>query len=284
MARMLYWTLLKLPTRTSSMMHSLILFIVPIKGDNKVYLSHFLNLLYWGQKGGNTIKDNDLSTCCVPETGNNLLVLAFLYEYGNGNTIPSGTSGQLCLILLSSESFQCKNLVTVLLSLGWVTGAYSLLLQQEAVMIGQHLWDAYGDTKTDVVHRPFGTTFVNGWGFDIETSGGICYQCLINNLQIDYVWAQFYNNPSCSVNGVINFGSWVTAGTVSSNAKILIGLPASPYAATGTYDGAQYYLQPSALAVLLREAASYPQLDFNINHGCNYAQQDCKIFDTGSPC
>ncbi|KAJ5569155.1 chitinase 2 [Penicillium hetheringtonii] len=316
---------------------------VPLEGDDDVHSSHFLNVIYWGQNGGNAIEDNDLSMYCVPESGIDIIVLAFLYEHGNGNTIASGTIGQSCSILPNGESFQCEDLgaaikkcqangVKVLLSLGGATGAYSLSSQQEAEAIGQHLWDAYGNTKNDVVHRPFGTTFVNGWDFDIETSGGIeCYQYLINNLrsnfnsdvsneyyitgapqcpipepnmqqiiansQFDYLWVQFYNNPSCSVNGAINFGSWVTniAGTASSNAKILIGLPASPYAATGTYDGAQYYLQPSALAALLREFTSYPQLggvmlwsagfsDSNTNNGCNYAQQARKIFNTGSPC
>lgn len=105
-------------------------------------------------------------------------MLAFLYEYGNGNTIPSSKIGQLCSILPSGDTFQCEDLgaaikkcqtygVTVLLSLGGATGAYSLSSQQEAQTIDQHLWDAYGKTKSDVVHRPFGTTFVNGWDFDI---------------------------------------------------------------------------------------------------------------------
>ncbi|PYH64474.1 glycoside hydrolase, partial [Aspergillus vadensis CBS 113365] len=155
------------------------------------------NAIYWGQNGGNAFQDNDVSTYCVPEAGIDLLVLAF-YEYGNGNMFPSGTIGQSCSLLPSGDSFQCEDLgaaikkcqmngVTVLLSLGGATGAYYLSSQQEAEMIGQHLWDAYGHTKSDVVHRPSGTTLVNGWDFDIETSGGIeCYQYLINNLQSNF--------------------------------------------------------------------------------------------------
>lgn len=102
---------------------------------------------------------------------------------------------------------------------------------------------------------------------------------------------EFYNNSSCSVNDA--FGSSVTniAGTESSNARILSGLPASPYAATGTYDGAQL----RALAALLREFASYPQLggvmlwsagfsSININHSCNHARDRvCTHLTSGLP-
>ncbi|KAJ5160960.1 chitinase 2 [Penicillium canariense] len=328
---------------TSLLLLGIIVSAVPIEGDDEVHSSHFLNVIYWGQNGGNTIEDNDLSMYCVPTAGIDIIVLAFLYGYGNGNTIASGTIGQSCSILPNGESVQCENLaaaikkcqengVKVLLSLGGAMGAYSLSSQQEAGAIGQHLWDAYGNTKNDFVHRPFGATFVNGWDFDIEASRGnefyqhlICTlrsnfnsdlsneyyitgapQCpipepnmqhIITNSQFDYLWVQFYNNPSCSVNGAINFESWVTniAGTASADAKILIGLPASPYAATGTYDGAQYYLQPNALATLLREYVGHSALggvmlwsagfsEYNIDNGCNYAQQVRKILNSGSPC
>ncbi|PYH33738.1 uncharacterized protein BO87DRAFT_397397 [Aspergillus neoniger CBS 115656] len=185
-------------------MHSLILFT-----------GLLFDVIDWGQNGGNAFEDNDLSTYCVPEAGIDLIVLAFLYEYGDG------------------------------------IRAYSLSSQKEAETLDQQLWGAYGNTKSNVVHRPFGTTF-------------------------------FYNNPSCSVNGAINLGSWVTAGTVSSNTKILIGLPVSPYAATGTYDGAQYYPHYPQLGGVMLWSAGFS--DININHGCNYAQQARKILNMGSPC
>lgn len=58
--------LIKLPTRIGSMMHSLILFTgllfgtivlaVPIEGDGEVHSSHFLNVIDWGQNGGNAFE------------------------------------------------------------------------------------------------------------------------------------------------------------------------------------------------------------------------------------
>jgi chitinase len=266
------------------------------------------NVVYWGQNGGSTVENNDLASYCSSNSGIDIIVLAFLYEYGNGNTIPSGTIGQSCTISSSGEGQQCDDLaaaiktcqsngVKMILSLGGAVGAYSLASQAEAETIGQNLWDAYGNVGNGIgsVPRPFGSTFVNGFDFDIESnSGNENYQYLISKLrsnfasdsantyyitgapqcpipepnmqeiitkaQFDYLWVQFYNNPGCSVNGNINYDAWVSniANTPSANAKIFIGAPASPLGATGTSSGSQYYLAPSALASLVSQHSSNP--------------------------
>lgn len=105
------------------------------------------NVVYWGQNGGGTIENNDLSAYCTSSAGIDIIVLAFLYEYGNGNEIASGTIGQSCYISPSGEPQQCDDLaaaistcqangVKVILSLGGAVGAYSLSSQQEAETIG----------------------------------------------------------------------------------------------------------------------------------------------------
>lgn len=302
------------------------------------------NVVYWGQNGGGTVENNDLASYCTSTSGIDIIVLSFLYQYGNGNTIASGTIGQSCYISPSGQPQNCDALasaiktcqsrgVKVILSLGGAVGAYSLSSQAEAETIGQNLWEAYGNTQGNGnVPRPFGSTFVNGWDFDIESySGNEYYQYLINKLrsnfasdpsnqyyitgapqcpipepnmqvivtkaQFDYLWVQFYNNPGCSVNGPINYDQWVSnlANTPSANAKIFIGVPASPLGATGTSSGAQYYLQPSALASLVAEYKDNPAFggvmmwsagfsDTNVNNGCTYAQEAKRILTTGSPC
>lgn len=315
---------------------------ITTRHDDVANFSH-QNVVYWGQNGGSAVENNDLSTYCTPSAGIDIVVLAFLYEFGHGNTIAAGTIGQSCSISVTGDSSQCENLATainqcqsngvkVILSLGGAVGAYSLSSQQEAEAIGQYLWDAYGNAGTDTVHRPFGTTFVNGWDSNIESSGGSQYyqylidklrsnfdsdpsniyyitgapqcpipepnmQLAITNTKFDYLWVQFYNNPGCSANGPINFDAWVAnlIATPSANAKIFIGLPAAPFAATGTSSGAQYYLHPDALATLvcdhISEAAfggimmwSAGFSDANVDNGCNYAQQARNILNTGSPC
>lgn len=198
------------------------------------------NVVYWGQNGGGTIENNDLSTYCTGNSGIDILVLAFLYEFGNGNNIPSGTVGQSCFISTSGQGQNCQALasaiatcqsagVKIILSLGGASGSYSLQSQAQAESIGQYLWDSYGNSGNTTVQRPFGSTFVNGFDFDIEVNQGNQYykymistlrsnfasdrgntyyitgapQCpipepnmgeIIGNSTFDYLWVQFYNN------------------------------------------------------------------------------------------
>ena len=73
-----------------------------------------LNVVYWGQNGGGTIENNDLSAYCTATSGIDILVLAFLYEWGNGNNIPSGTIGQSCFISTSGQGQQCDALASAI--------------------------------------------------------------------------------------------------------------------------------------------------------------------------
>ncbi|KAK2608585.1 Chitinase 2 [Conoideocrella luteorostrata] len=302
------------------------------------------NVVYWGQNGGGVVENNDLATYCTKEAGIDVVVLAFLYQYGNGFKIPSGTIGQSCYISTSGQGQQCDGLakaidtckgngVKVILSLGGASGSYSLSSQEEAETIGQNLWDAYGNSNSKgSVPRPFGNTFVDGWDFDIESNIGNKYyefmiaklrsnfasdsgnkyyiagapQCpipepnmneIITKAQFDYLWVQFYNNPGCSVDGTINYDDWKknVANTPSANAKIFIGVPASPLGATGTESGAKYYLKPDALANLVGQHTNDPAFggimmwaagfsDANVNNGCTYAQEAKRILTTGRAC
>ncbi|KAF2230207.1 glycoside hydrolase family 18 protein [Viridothelium virens] len=301
-------------------------------------------VVYWGQNGGGTLENTDLAAYCNGTAGIDILVLAFLYNFGNGNDLANGIIGQTCYIAESGEPQDCEALasqiqtcqaagVKIILSLGGAVGDYVLESQEEAETIGQNLWDAYGNSGNTSVPRPFGDVFVNGWDFDIEQNpnGNNYYQYLIStlrsnfasdpdntyyitgapqcpipepnmgvivqNAQFDYLWIQFYNNPGCSVNGNINYDDWktYTSGTPSANAKFFIGVPAAPDGATGTPNGAQYYLTPTALATLVMkydtDAAfggvmmwSAGFSDSNVNNGCTYAQEAKRILQTGATC
>lgn len=303
------------------------------------------NVVYWGQNGGGVVENNDLASYCKSSSGIDILVLSFLYQYGNGVTIPAGTIGQSCSISTKGEPQNCDALasaiktcqgagVKIIMSLGGASGAYSLSSQQEAETIGQNLWDAYGPVSSSQkgsVPRPFGDVFVNGWDFDIESnSGNQFYQFMIAKLranfasapsqmlitgapqcpipepnmneiitkaQFDYLFVQFYNNPGCSVDGTANFDEWKQniAGSPSADAKIFLGVPASPLGATGTQSGARYFLKPSALASLVAKHKSDAAFggvmmwaagfsDAEVNNGCTYAQEAKRILTTGSTC
>lgn len=299
--------------------------------------------MYWGQNGGGAVENNDLAHYCMSDSGVDIIILSFLYEYGNGNLIPSGTIGQSCSISTYGEPLNCDQLasaietcqshgIKVILSLGGANDAYSLQSRAEAETIGQNLWNAYGNTVSGTIPRPFGKVFVDGWDFDIESDNGNQYypylisalrsnfasdpghmyyitgapQCvipepnmasMIQNAKFDWLWVQFYNNPGCAAPDSINYDAWVDwiQDGLSSNAKIFLGVPASPTAASGTTNGAQYYLKPRALAEKVDKYRVNPHWggimlwaagfsDDNTEADCTYAQNGKSILDTGSPC
>lgn len=161
------------------------------------------NVVYWGQNGGGTVENNDLSSYCTSSSGINIIVLAFLYEFGNGNNIPSGTIGQSCFISTSGEGQDCDAVassiatcqaagIKIILSLGGASGSYSLQSQAEAETIGQYVWDSYGNSGNTSVQRPFGNNFVNGFDFDIEVDEGSEYYPYM----ISTIRSNFASDPS----------------------------------------------------------------------------------------
>ncbi|KAI1318079.1 glycoside hydrolase family 18 protein [Xylariaceae sp. FL0255] len=156
-------------------------------------------VVYWGQNGGGTVENNDLSSYCASDSGIDVLVLAFLYEFGNGNDIPTGTIGQSCSITqgsaqncdaLSAAITTCQAAgVKIILSLGGASGSYTLSSDDEASSIGTYLWQAYGNggKNTTGVTRPLGSAFVNGFDFDIEVaSGQDYYASMISTLRTSF--------------------------------------------------------------------------------------------------
>ncbi|OAR01566.1 hypothetical protein LLEC1_07121 [Akanthomyces lecanii] len=157
------------------------------------------NVVYWGQNGGGTIENNDLGAYCQSNSGIDVLVLAFLYQFGRDTTIPSGTIGQSCFISNAGQGQNCDSVtaaiakcqsagVKIILSLGGATSSYSLQSQAQAEQIGQYLWDSYGRSGNTTVQRPFGKNAVDGFDFDIEVNGGSSqyYQYMIAKLRQNF--------------------------------------------------------------------------------------------------
>ncbi|KAL6892305.1 glycoside hydrolase family 18 protein [Trichoderma evansii] len=206
--------------------------------------SGYQNAVYWGATG----KQNDnLASYCTSTAGIDILILSFLDVYGATGNFPSGNMGNECYVGTTGVPQSCSDLaseiktcqsagVKVIVSLGGAAGSYSVTSQQQAETIGQYLWDAYGNSGSTSVQRPFGDVFVNGWDFDIEVNGGFSQyyqfmiatlrsnfakdsanqyyitgapQCplpeenmgvMIQNSVFDYLFIQFYNNnPTCSL-------------------------------------------------------------------------------------
>ena len=311
-----------------------------------------LNVVYWGQNGGGTIENNDLSTYCTSSSGIDVIVLAFLYQFGQNGDIASGTIGQSCFISSSGEGQNCDALISaigtcksagvkIILSLGGASSSYSLQSQAQAQQIGQYLWDAYGNSGSTSVTRPLGSNVVDGFDFDIELNGGSSQyyqymistlrsnfakdsantyyitgapQCpipepnmgvIISNAQFDWLFVQFYNNNNYTVpcalpingNAPFNYNNWTNfiSSTPSKDAKIFLGVPASPLAANGSPNGATYYASPDQLAQIVADTKSDAHFggimmwsagysDSNVNDGCTYAQEVKHILQNGTPC
>nr|ACU24254.1 unknown [Glycine max] len=219
--------------------------------------------IYWGQNGG----EGTLAEAC--NTRNYQYVnIAFLSTFGNGQTPQLNLAGHCdpnnngCTGL-SSDIKTCQDLgIKVLLSLGGGAGSYSLSSADDATQLANYLWQNFLGGQTG--SGPLGNVILDGIDFDIESGGSDHYddlaralnsfssqrkvylsaapQCIIPDAHLDraiqtglfdYVWVQFYNNPSCqyssgNTNNLINsWNQWITVPA----SQIFMGLPASEAAA-----------------------------------------------------
>ena len=151
------------------------------------------------------------------------------------------------------------------------------------------MWETFGPKASSSEHRPFGDAVVDGFDFDLESpaprmeafakhlrklmnqaSGSktksrknfyltAAPQCpfpdqnvgkILNNVSLDAVFVQFYNNPQCGLNAFSNgqaqgfnfekWDQWARTTSKNKNVKILVGAPASKDAAgSGYVDGDQ---------------------------------------------
>ncbi|KAH0489741.1 hypothetical protein TgHK011_010156 [Trichoderma gracile] len=160
------------------------------------------NVVYWGQNGGGTVENNDLSAYCTPTSGIDIIVLSFLYQWGQGSSALGGTIGQSCGITTSGEPqncdaltaaiTKCKNAgVKIILSLGGASAFSSFQTADQAAQAGQYLWNAYGGGSG--VTRPLGNNVVDGWDLDIESNPGTNenYAALVSALR-----SNFASDPS----------------------------------------------------------------------------------------
>ncbi|KAJ7974105.1 Acidic endochitinase [Quillaja saponaria] len=225
--------------------------------------------IYWGQF---TAEDTLANTCA---TGNYQFVnIAFLSQFGNGLQTPvlnlaghcdPGTNG---CTSLSTDIKACQGRgIKVLLSIGGGAPGYSLSSADEATQLANYLWNNFLGGQSS--SRPLGDAILDGIDFDIESGGVQFYDKLANALNgfsqqrkvylaaapqcpfpdqhlntaiqtglFDYVWVQFYNNPTaqCQYGGNTNdlISSW-NKWTSTQAKQVFLGLPASPQAANNGF-------------------------------------------------
>ncbi|KAJ4849890.1 hypothetical protein Tsubulata_045109 [Turnera subulata] len=220
---------------------------------------------YWGQDG----REGTLSsTCASGKYG--IINIAFLSIYGNGQTPELNLAGHCdpssggCRGV-SQGIRDCQNRgIKVMLSIGGGSDGYTLTSDDEARGLAKYLFDNFLGGSSN--SRPLGDAILDGIDFDIE-SGDRHYAALavrlselsrgrrkvyltaapqcpfpdyylngaLNTGLFDYVWIQFYNNPSCQFNqnnpqGFKN--SWRQWMSVPAK-QFFVGLPASTGAGRG---------------------------------------------------
>nr|KYP35748.1 Acidic endochitinase [Cajanus cajan] len=189
-------------------------------------------------------------------------ILVHFWQWPNSTTQPcrplcdattSGCTG------LSSDIKTCQERgIKVLLSLGGDGGTYSFNSPDEATQLASYLWQNFLGGQSG--SGPLGDAVLDGIDFDIEAGGvehwdelakalngyssqrkvylSAAPQCIIPDKHLDsaiqtgvfdYVWVQFYNNPSCqyssgNTNNLINaWNQWITVPAT----QVFMGLPAS---------------------------------------------------------
>ncbi|CAI4667754.1 ASN_collapsed_G0038100.mRNA.1.CDS.1 [Saccharomyces cerevisiae] len=245
--------------------------------------------VYWGQNSAGT--QESLATYCESSDAD-IFLLSFLNQFPTlGLNFANACSdtfsdGLLHCTQISEDIETCQSLgKKVLLSLGGASGSYLFSDDSQAETFAKTLWDTFGE-GTGASERPFDSSVVDGFDFDIENNNEVGYsalatklrtlfaegtkqyylsaapQCpypdasvgdLLENADIDFAFIQFYNNY-CSVSGQFNWDTWLTyAQTVSpnKNIKLFLGLPGSASAA-----GSGYISDTSLLESTIADIAS----------------------------
>jgi chitinase len=178
---------------------------------------------------------------------------------------------------LAPEIVSCQQIgKPVLVSLGGYYSNVTFASDTEAIQLAQNLWDLFGaGNGLDASLRPFGSIVIDGFDLDNESKDPTSYttfaqtlrtlfdsdkkkqyylsaapQCPRPDVSIpvsamalcDFVFVQFYNNPSCELSSAgfaDSFAAWSDDLYAANNqTKLYIGVGASEAAGSGYVDGA----------------------------------------------
>lgn len=136
-----------------------------------------LNVVYWGQDDS----ERSLGSYCASGQGIDVIVLAFLSTFGNGNT-PSGSFGNECNVdssgngscnTLKNDIDICKgNGIKVLISAGGWGANYELSSKGDAEGVAWSMWNEWAapGAVDSSAPRPIGDSYVDGWDLDVESN------------------------------------------------------------------------------------------------------------------
>lgn len=233
-------------------------------------------VLYWGQSSAG--HQESLAYYCESDAAD-IMVLSFMYQFPGTNNVPGLDFSSACSDRFGDGLLRCDNIAAdiltcqslgkkVLLSLGGAAGSYGFSSDEEAHSFADSLWNYFGEGTSS--ERPFGTSVIDGFDFDIENNNPNGYVALVNRLRelyatgskdyyisaapqcvypdasvgdlmsnahVDFAFVQFYNNY-CNVDRSFNWQTWADYAVNTSpnkDIKLFLGLPASPTAAGTGY-------------------------------------------------
>ena len=226
---------------------------------------------YWGQNSGGD--QGPLRDYCASSTAD-VIVVSFLNSINPvdinlsnqcGATFADGTLH--CSAVGEDITYCQEQGKKVLLSIGG-HGAAGFSSDSEATTFATNIWNKFAGGSSD--ERPFDAAVVDGFDLDLEAvgpTGTVAFgnaikalfskdssksyylsaspQCpypdatlsdYLTQVPIDYTFVQFYNNPSCQLDGDFNFNTWsqyVNSSSPNSNNQIFVGLPGSSTSGSG---------------------------------------------------
>lgn len=226
--------------------------------------------VYWGQ---NEQEGTLTRTCNTRKYA--YVNIAFLSTFGNGRTPKINLAGHCdpdsakgCR-RVSNGIRNCQGQgIKVMISIGGGEGNYTLSSDYDAGAVAEYIWNNFLGGWSN--SRPLGDAVLDGVDFDVE-QGGAHYATLARRLSqynnrrgkriyltaapqcpfpdhwlndalrtglFDYVWIQFYNNPSCEFSYRSRRGfmrTWRQWTSSIQARKFFLGLPASRSAADSGY-------------------------------------------------
>ncbi|CEP64650.1 glycoside hydrolase family 18 protein LALA0_S12e03752g [Lachancea lanzarotensis] len=228
--------------------------------------------VYWGQASAGS--QQSLGTYCQ-SSDVDVILLSFLHSFPENLNLHFTSdcpttfhSGLLHCEAIANDIKSCQNLgKKIMLSIGGSAGPYGFQNDSQAAEFATTLWNTFAGGSSN--ERPFNDAVVDGFDFDIENGNSTGYsamakklkeyyseadkkyylsaapQCfyrdasvghLIENVELDFVFIQFYNN-ACNVDAQFNWDTWAQAANAAPNSKVklFLGLAGSSSAAASGY-------------------------------------------------
>ncbi|KAK5121299.1 hypothetical protein LTR85_005465 [Meristemomyces frigidus] len=185
-----------------------------------------------------------------------------------------------CSTTLATQVAGCQTIgKKVLLSLGGYIANTSFVSDTQAIKFAETLWDLFGAGRGSLDLRPFGPDVViDGFDIDNENHNTSHYDVFATELrkqfakdtsktyylsaapqcpmpdesiplaamkEADFVWVQFYNNPSCNLNSTgfqASFKAWSKQllNAEGKSPQLYIGAPGFAGAGSGYVNGSEF--------------------------------------------